>query len=53
MSVEYVCMARKVKAGLNLSMQRPRRWVTVFRTRDQAVGRLLAKRGVVVRGEQA
>lgn len=36
MSVEYVCMAREIKSGMNASRQRPRKWVTVFRTRDQA-----------------
>lgn len=51
MSVEYVCMTREVKAGLNLSRQRPRRWVTVFRTRDLAEAE--AWRDAAVREERS
>lgn len=36
MSVVYVCMKKEPAVGLNLSRQRPRRWVVAFRTTDQA-----------------
>lgn len=51
MSVEYVCMAREIKSGMNASRQRPRKWVTVFRTRDLAEAE--AWRDAAVREERS
>lgn len=36
MSVVYVCMKKERAVGMNLSLQRPRRWIEVFRTTNQA-----------------
>lgn len=36
MNIVYVCMKKEPAVGLNLSRQRPRRWIEVFRTRDES-----------------
>lgn len=35
MSIVYVCMKKERAVGMNLSLQRPRRWIEVFRTTNQ------------------
>lgn len=36
MNIVYVCMKKERAVGMNLSLQRPRRWTEVFRTTNQA-----------------